>query len=125
MSEFSTQIIGNVGRDPEIKEHNGKKIAKYSVATKPSKDKTVWVDITTWDKQAELDAQYVHKGMLIKVNGTLQSDNDGRPRVYKNKDGETKAENFSMTGYQVRYLSKVQPDETAVQPSIVEEEIPF
>ena len=122
--KFATTIIGTVGRDPELKEHNGTKIAKYSVATKPAKDKTVWVDVTTWDKRAENDAKYVRKGMTILVEGTLQFDENGRPRVYES-NGETKAANFALTGYNVLYLSKVQPDETAVQPSIVEEEIPF
>lgn len=125
--KFTTTIVGTVGRDAELKElQGGKKVCKYSVATKPMKDKTVWVEVNTWDKRAELDAQYVKKGMTVMVEGTLQFDENGRPRVYKTKDGETKAEGFSMTGFNVLYLSKVQPTETSVQATFEEtEEIPF
>lgn len=126
---FETKIIGNVGRDPETKEVNGKKVTSYSVATKPSKNKTVWVKVTTWDKRAELDAQYVRKGMTVMVEGTLQFDENGNPRTYT-KDGITKAAGFELTGYNVLYLSKVQPEDnqaaTAVDLTLDSgEEIPF
>lgn len=123
--KFSTTIVGTVGRDAELKEvSGGRKVTKYSVATKPSKDKTVWVEVTTWDKRAETDAQYVKKGMVVMVEGTLQFDENGLPKTYQ-KDGITKASNFALTGYNVIYLSKVQPTENAV-PSFEEtEEIPF
>lgn len=122
--EFKTTIIGRVGRDAELKEvAGGKKVASYSVATSPSKDKTVWVKVTVWDKRAEIDAQYVKKGMLVKCEGTLQSDDNGLPRTYQ-KDGTTIASNFELTAYDVKYLSKSEATAQPAEEKTVEE-IPF
>ena len=122
--EFKTTIIGRVGRDAELKEvAGGKKVASYSVATNPTKDKTVWVKVTVWDKRAEIDAQYVKKGMLVKCEGTLQSDDQGMPRTYQ-KDGVTHASNFELTAFDVKYLSKAEGTNQPAEEKQVEE-IPF
>lgn len=108
--QFKTTIIGRVGRDPETKVvGSGKTVTSYSVACNVTKEKTVWVKVTTWDKRAELDAQYVKKGMVLQAEGTLQSDENGYPRVYTSKDGEVKASQFELTAYNVLYLSKPEP----------------
>ena len=127
---FQTRIIGRVGRDPEVRDVNGKKITTYSVATNPTKDKTVWVKVTVWDKRADLDAQYVKKGMLIECEGTLQSDDNGYPRSYTDKEGNMKVSNFELTAYQVRYLSKGeertrQTSDADVEYGSSEPEFPF
>jgi single stranded DNA-binding protein len=122
--ELKVMIIGRVGRDAELKEvTGGKKVCSYNVATNPTKDKTVWFKVTTWDRRAEIDAMYVKKGMLVKCEGTLQSDENGLPRTYT-KDGNTIASNFEMTAYDVKYLSKVESAEQAPAMEKVEE-IPF
>ncbi len=123
MSEFKTIIIGRVGRDAELRETStGKKVSKFSVATNPYGEKTIWVDVSSWGKRAENDAKYVRKGMLVKCEGELQSDANGRPRSYE-KDGQTFVSNFELTAFDVRYLTKPEVTDTP-QPDSTDE-IPF
>lgn len=124
--KFEGLVIGTVGRDAELTEtKGGQKVAKYSVATSNAKDKTIWVNVTTWGTQAERDAQYVKKGMLVLVRGPVNADESGKPRSYTDKEGSVKVSNFEVTGYEVKYMSRVQPAEDVAQPGLAEEEIPF
>jgi single-strand DNA-binding protein len=124
--KFVTSIIGNVGRDAEFRTtQNGQSVCSYSVAVNGGKDKTVWVKVTSWGKRAEIDAQYIKKGMTVAVDGILNSDENGNPRVYE-KDGVTKSAGFELTAHSVLFLSKVQPQEASTQVNFDEiEEIPF
>ena len=123
-----TSIIGTVGRDAELTTtKNGQNVTKFSVAVKDGKDKTVWYNVSSWGTRAETDAQYVKKGMLIAVEGRLQTDENGLPRVFTDKSGNVRASNFELTAFETTYLSRVQADETATQAEldVEEEEIPF
>tara|TARA_Y100000593_G_scaffold28157_1_gene56273 strand:- start:309 stop:680 length:372 start_codon:yes stop_codon:yes gene_type:complete len=75
-------ISGNVGRDPELRHtQTGKAVANFSVATSERNDRTQWFRVIVWEKQAELCAQYVHKGDRVTVQGRMSSrknDDDGR-----------------------------------------------
>lgn len=76
-------LIGNVGKDPEIKTFaNGESVANLSLATQRSwKDKQTgeWVNKTDWHrivcyrKLAEFVSQYVLKGNKLFVEGSLQT----------------------------------------------------
>ena len=106
--DFKFRIIGTVGRDAESKQVNGQTVTTFSVATKPKKDVTVWVKVTTWGRRAEADAQYVKKGMLVIAEGIPDFDMEtGKPRIYTARDGAVKASGFEMTASDVKYLSKV------------------
>ena len=84
------QLIGNLGKDPEIKSMNsGDKVANFSVActekwkTKEgeSKERTEWVNIVCWGNGlVGVIEKYVKKGSRIYVQGQL------RTRKYE-KDG--------------------------------------
>lgn len=85
------QLIGNVGREPEIVNlESGKKLAKFSVATNESYKNgngeritdTQWHNIVAWGKTAELVEKYVNKGKEVGVEGKLTS------RSWEDKDGE-------------------------------------
>lgn len=82
-------IIGNLGRDPEMRfTPTGKSVANFSVACNrswKSKDgerhaETEWFNVVTWGKLAEISKQILKKGSLVFVEGRLQSrtwqDND-------------------------------------------------
>lgn len=85
------QIIGNAGRDPEIRYMaDGKAVANISIATtsrrtdKKSGEKietTEWHRITFYDKLAEIVGEYVKKGKPLYVEGRLKY---GK---FTNKDG--------------------------------------
>ncbi len=85
------QLIGNLGQDPEIINlENGKKLAKFSIATnevyKDSKgDKvtdTQWHNVVAWGKTAEIVENYLAKGNEVAVEGKLTH------RSYESKEGE-------------------------------------
>jgi single-strand DNA-binding protein len=80
-------IIGNVGKDPEVKTTNsGKTVCNFSVATSHGSGdnaSTEWHRVTCWDKTAELVGKYVTKGKQVYVEGRLQT------RSYE-KDGVTR-----------------------------------
>lgn len=72
------QIIGNLGKDPEIKVTNGgKTVAKLSVAvnrkyTTPQgeeKQYTEWVNVVAWGKLAEAAGNELQKGDYIYAEG--------------------------------------------------------
>lgn len=76
-------LIGNVGRDPEIRTTNkGVKVANFSIATqrrvKQGDDKwdnvTDWHNITAYAQSAEICEKYVSKGKQIYVEGNLRTD---------------------------------------------------
>jgi single-strand DNA-binding protein len=84
------QLIGNVGREPEIVNlESGKKLAKFSLATNENyknlkgdlvKD-TQWHNIIAWGKTAELIEKYVNKGKEVGIEGKLTS------RSWDDKEG--------------------------------------
>lgn len=83
------QIIGNVGRDPELRmTPNGRPVCEFSVAVNrvstsggERKEDTDWYRISCWGKQAETAQQVVQKGQQIFVDGRFT------PREYTSKDG--------------------------------------
>ncbi|WP_462325796.1 single-stranded DNA-binding protein [Desulfoplanes sp.] len=74
-------IIGRLGKDPEIKyTQSGAAVANLSVATDESYvrdgqkvDKTEWHRVVVWNKQAEFCNNYLRKGSLVYVEGSLQT----------------------------------------------------
>lgn len=82
-------LLGNLGRDPELRyTQSGKAVASLSLATstrdKEGQDRTEWHRVTAWDKLAELVARLCSKGTKVYVEGRLQTreytDGDGNRR---------------------------------------------
>lgn len=106
MSVNKVFILGNVGKDPEIRYTPGNlAICTISVATsrKGKKDgekteETEWHRVVFFDKLAEIVGEYVKKGRSIHVEGRL------RTRKWQDKDGkdqyttEVVAESMQMLG---------------------------
>lgn len=104
---LEVRIVGTVGKDPEVREvKGGKKVASFSVATKPGKDQTVWVKVTAWDKQAENIEKFVKAKMKVMCTGTLQLDENGKPRTYTDSSGAVKSSGVEMTAFQTLFLTK-------------------
>jgi len=79
-------LVGNLASDVELKELSAeKKVATFVLAVdRPGKDAGAdFVRITTWDRQAELCAQYLVKGRQIALDGRIRSrswEEDGKRR---------------------------------------------
>ena len=87
------QLIGYVGNQPEIRNtENGKKLARFSVATNEvyrntKGDKvteTQWHNLVAWGKVAELTEKYLGKGSEVAIEGKLIN------RSYTDKEGNKK-----------------------------------
>jgi single-strand DNA-binding protein len=129
------QFIGNVGRDPEMRyTPSGQAVTNFSVAVSEKYtassgekvSKTIWYRVTTWGKTAEICKQYVAKGMKVFVNGKLNADETGNPRIWKKSDGEAAA-NFEVTAHNVEFLSKSENQNGGMEGAEIpaESEIPF
>jgi single-strand DNA-binding protein len=72
-------LIGRLGRDPEERSTtNGTRVSNFSVATDTfhgnNGDKTTeWHRIVVFGKTAEVCSQYLRKGQLVFVEGSLQT----------------------------------------------------
>lgn len=86
-------IVGNLGRDPELRyTPQGSAVCNFSVATNEKKrdktgemqDVTTWFRVTLWNKQAENASKYLTKGSPVYVEGRLRieewTDRDGKIR---------------------------------------------
>lgn len=87
------QLIGHVGNPPDIRNtENGKKLARFSVATNEvyrnaKGDKvteTQWHSLVAWGKVAELAEKYLGKGSEVAIEGKLIN------RNYTDKEGNKK-----------------------------------
>jgi single-strand DNA-binding protein len=67
------EIIGNVGRDPEMRyTPNGTAVAGFSVAVNDKRgeeETTEWFNVVCWNKTAEFCNQYLNKGRQVYVEG--------------------------------------------------------
>jgi single-strand DNA-binding protein len=91
MKRNSVQLLGNLGKDPEMKEVNGgRRVARMSVATNESwkdasgqwKQDVQWHPVVAWGKQAEQVAEQLRKGSRVSLEGRLVH------RSYETKDGQ-------------------------------------
>ena len=90
MSVNKVILVGNLGKDPELRyTPSGAAVATFSLATterykdregNPQK-KTEWHNIVVWRQLAEICGKYLHKGKQIYVEGKIQN------RSYEDRDG--------------------------------------
>ncbi len=100
-------LIGNLGKDPELKyTPSGKAVATFSLATTErwtgqdgqKNESTTWHNIVAWGKQAEVIKEYLSKGRQIYIEGRIVN------RSYDDKDGnkryisEIVVQNFQFLG---------------------------
>lgn len=75
----SVQLIGRLGKDPEVKDFNDRKKATFSIATTDSYknlkgekvEDTQWHNVVIWGKLAEVVEKYLKKGHEVAVEGKL------------------------------------------------------
>lgn len=109
MSVNKVILIGNVGKDPEIKYFdNDRAVANFSMATTERgyraangteiPDRTEWHNISCWGGLAKVVEQYVKKGDALYIEGKI------RTRTYDDKNGikryatEINVDNLEMLG---------------------------
>jgi single-strand DNA-binding protein len=93
MSFNKVILVGNLGRDPELRyTPQGTPVCSFSMATNERRkdktgemqDHTTWFRVTLWGRQAETASQYLTKGRPVYIEGRLRveewTDRDGKPR---------------------------------------------
>ena len=93
MSINKVILVGNVGRDPEIRHlDSGVAVATFTLATSETYTarngervtSTEWHNIVLWRGLADVAEKYVHKGKQLYIEGRI------RTRSYEDKDGQKK-----------------------------------
>ncbi len=83
-------LVGNLGKDPEVKELSNGKVCNFSLATShkwkdkntgEKHDETTWHNVTCYGGLATVCGSYLHKGSKVYIEGRI------RNRKYQDKDG--------------------------------------
>lgn len=86
-------LVGRLGKDPETRfTSSGIAVCNFSVATSErykdrdgdSKERTEWHRITAWGKLAEICGEFLEKGKLVYIEGSIET------RKYTDKQGVEK-----------------------------------
>ena len=99
-------LIGNLGKDPEVRTTpQGTSLARFSVATTTNwkdssgakQERTEWHDVVAWERLAQICGEYLHKGKMVYVEGSLQTRSWEDPQSgQKRYKTEIKANNVIM-----------------------------
>lgn len=93
MSFNKITIVGNLGKDPELRyTPQGTPVTTFSLATNEKsrnregemEDHTEWFEVTIFGKQAETASKYLVKGRPVYIEGPLKTD------IWQDRDGKTR-----------------------------------
>ena len=113
MSLNKAMIIGNLGRDPEMRyTPSGQAVTQFTVAVNRNykgqngewQEETEWFRVVVWAQQAERAAEHLRKGNKVYIEGRLQT------RQWEDKDGQ-KRYTTELVANQVTNLERRSRDE--------------
>lgn len=76
-------LVGRLGKDPEMRSTpGGQSVAKFTVATDEKytdksgerQERTEWHNVVAWGKLGEICGQYLRKGKLVYIEGSIRTD---------------------------------------------------
>jgi single-strand DNA-binding protein len=100
-------LVGNLGRDPELRyTQGGSAVTNFTLATNEkwrdkdgnNQERTEWHRIVVWGRSAENCAQYLQKGSTVFIEGRLQT------REWEDKEGH-KRNTTEINALSVQFLS--------------------
>lgn len=95
MSLNKVMLIGNLGRDPEVRYlDNNKVVATFTIATNENytdksgerRTETEWHRVEMWDQLAKIAEKYLKKGSPVYVEGRIKTEN------WKDKEGNERTD---------------------------------
>jgi single-strand DNA-binding protein len=121
-------LIGNLTKDVELRYTTDQKpIARFSVAVNDGygeKQRTSYIPIVVFGKQAENADRYLSKGSKVAVNGRIQTgsyEKEGRT-IYTT---DIIASNIEFLSAKQSANSERKPDELSGFTALSEDEVPF
>ena len=128
MSLNKVMLIGNLGRDPEVRYvMQDVPVATFTVATTEKgyrlangtevPEQTEWHNVVLWKGLAKIAEQYLHKGDKVYIEGKIKT------RTYDDRNGVQKrvieiiADNMELLGGGRR------PEQTVVAPAAVQQPV--
>jgi len=129
MAVNKVMLIGNLGRDPEIRyTTGGQAVANFTIATTEKytnksgekQEDTEWHRIVAWGRLAEICGEYLSKGRMVYIEGSIKT------RSWEDKEGNTRyttevvARNMQMLGGQGGQGGRTE----APSPSTPDEKVP-
>lgn len=130
-------LIGNLGKDPEVKfTPSGTAVAKLTLATEDRyKDKvgeyqtkTEWHNVTLWSRLAEIAGEYLKKGGKVYIEGRLQTSSwDDKQTGQKKYMTEVVASELVLLGGRTENVQEDRPQQTQAPQTtqVADEDIPF
>jgi single-strand DNA-binding protein len=113
MSLNKVMLIGNVGRDPEVRylegsggAQNATKVASFTLATTERfrdrngelRENTEWHNIVAWRNSADLAEKFIRKGSQIYIEGKLRTRSWTDPQGVKKYTTEVVVDNIQLLG---------------------------
>lgn len=125
-SENLVFLLGNAGRDPELKKtSSGMSATQLSLATTyrtKQSEQTEWHRVVLYDRLAEVAAKYIKKGDSVYISGRLHT------REYTDKNGQKRyvteiiASRLQLIGSR---KSEENPQESRRRDDVEEADVPF
>lgn len=113
-------LVGNLGRDPELRyTPDGTPVCSFSLATNERRrdratgennDVTTWFRVTLWRRQAEVASQYLTRGKPVYIEGRL------RVEEYTDRDGKTR-HSLEVTATDMQFIGAARGDEGGGAPA--------
>ena len=123
MSINQVTLVGNLTRDPELRQAGDTSVTDLGVAVNDRvkrdgewQDEASFIDVTVWGKQAENCAKYLGKGSPVGVAGRLKQDR------WQNDAGENRSK-VKVVAYTVQFLSSRNGSEGVDAPSPASAEV--
>ena len=134
-------LVGRLGKDPETKSTpGGTTVAKFTMATDEKftdksgekQERTEWHNIVAWARLAEICGQYLRKGSLVYIEGSIRTDS------WEDKESGQKRYRTEIIAREMKMLDRKRDSEegggygsrrpaaaTAGGPPEEEDEVPF
>ena len=133
-------LVGRLGKDPEIRSTpSGTSVARFSLATDEKftdrngekQERTEWHNIVAWARLAEICGQYLRKGMLVYIEGSIRTDS------WEDKESGQKRYRTEINAREMKMLERKRDSDeggggyrkpaaaSAGAPSEEEDEVPF
>jgi single-strand DNA-binding protein len=94
----NVSLIGRLTKDPKLVETAEKPVCEMRIAVDNGRYQTTFIDVRSFGEHAYACAEYLHKGRLVAVSGTLAFSE------WRSSDGQ-KRTSYSVIG-RVRFLDR-------------------